>query len=381
MDERPTPPRRPSPPTRRSASRRPDCSHGRHQIGVQLLERHVGEPADCAARLRHDRGRVRHSRAASTVRRPVISKPLRQRRAGARSSTPPPGSTGTSSACSFLSASSRSPLGGLAVAAQLALFHGTGLRRGFDALGDDKVEAVVALFVGSSTTPSRSCSGGRDGSRLPRADRGGEAGLRVVLRRPARRALAARRARIRGLRRGLRARADGDRDSVCGEEGRRLGLRPAGGRVRGAEGRAAFHRSRNLVRGHWWRVAAITFVLLLLLVVTGPFTGVLVIFVTDAPLETINFATLLFALVLPFTSVALSLLYLDLAVRHDSQQAPLACFPPHDRRAEHGSRLALERLPRRGPGRRHCGLRRLRRSGRAAPGRRRAARGSSPRSS
>jgi hypothetical protein len=96
----------------------------------------------------------------------------------------------------------------------------------------------------------------------------------------------------------------------------------------GRSGRAAFHRSRNLVRGHWWRVAAITFVLLLLLVVTGPFTGVLVIFVTDAPLETINFfATLLFALVLPFTSVALSLLYLDLALRHDSQQAPPGMLP------------------------------------------------------
>ena len=76
------------------------------------------------------------------------------------------------------------------------------------------------------------------------------------------------------------------------------------------------------MRGHWWRVAAISFVLLLVLAVAGPVTGVVIIFVTDAPLATINFfGTLLFALVLPFTSVALSLLYLDLAVRRDSKDA------------------------------------------------------------
>jgi hypothetical protein len=96
----------------------------------------------------------------------------------------------------------------------------------------------------------------------------------------------------------------------------------------GKRGREAFHGSRNLVRGHWWRVAAITFVLLLALAVTGPITGVLIIFVTDAPLATINFfATLLFALVLPLTSVALTLLYLDRAVRRDSEDASAGMLP------------------------------------------------------
>ena len=45
---------------------------------------------------------------------------------------------------------------------------------------------------------------------------------------------------------------------------------------------------------------------------------------------------------------------------------PLACYPPHDRRAEHGSAVALERLPGRRPSRRHRGLRRLGSPDRAA---------------
>ncbi len=75
-------------------------------------------------------------------------------------------------------------------------------------------------------------------------------------------------------------------------------------------------------------MAAITAVLLFLLVLTGPFTGVLVILLTAAPLTTVNFfGTLLFALVLPFASVALTLLYLDLAVRHDSEVANPGMLP------------------------------------------------------
>jgi len=93
-------------------------------------------------------------------------------------------------------------------------------------------------------------------------------------------------------------------------------------------GREAFSGSSRLVRGHWWRVAWIAFVLLLMLAVTGPFVGVLVIFVTDAPLATINlFAALLFALVLPLVSATLTLLYLDLAVRRDSDVPSAGMLP------------------------------------------------------
>jgi len=267
--------------------------------------------------------------ALRTQWRPVVSKPVRQRRAGGQ----------------IVDAAARVyrddirvlapvglvavPLGGLAVAAQLALFHSTGLRRAFDALGDDKVEAVVALLVGGLAHAIAPMLVGAATVLVVRdLDRGGEAGLRVVL---------------RGLR---------------GELWRLVGLGFAGlivvlllvltvigipyalkkavdwafvQQVAGFEdrrGRDAFRGSRNLVRGHWWRVALITSMLLLVLIVTGPFLGVLVIFVTDAPLATINFfGTLLFALVLPFTSVALSLLYLDLAVRRDSEEPSTGMLP------------------------------------------------------
>jgi ABC-type sugar transport system permease subunit len=96
----------------------------------------------------------------------------------------------------------------------------------------------------------------------------------------------------------------------------------------GRRGRDALHGSRDVVRGHWWRVAAITAVFLFILVLAGPVTGILIIFVTDAPLATINFfGTLLFALVLPFVAVALTLLYLDLAVRRDSEEESPGMLP------------------------------------------------------
>ena len=267
--------------------------------------------------------------ALRTQWRPVVSKPLRQRRAGGQ----------------IVDAAGRVywdelrvlvpvglvavPVGGLAVAAQLALFHGTGLRRAFDALGDDKVEAVVALFVGSlAHAVAPMLVGAATVLVLRELDRGGEAGVSVVLR-----GLRGELWRLVGL--GFAAfivvyllvlTVIGIPYAVKKAVDWAFVQQVAG--FEGQRGRAAFHGSRNLVRGHWWRVAAITFVLLLLLVVTGPFTGVLVIFLTDAPLETINFfATLLFALVLPFTSVALSLLYLDHAVRRDSQKAPTGMLP------------------------------------------------------
>jgi hypothetical protein len=96
----------------------------------------------------------------------------------------------------------------------------------------------------------------------------------------------------------------------------------------GQRGRDAFHGSRALVRGHWWRVAVISAVLLFLLFLAGPFTGVLIILLTDAPLATVNFfGTLLFALVLPFTAVALTLLYLDLTKRREGAN-PVILPPP-----------------------------------------------------
>ena len=209
------------------------------------------------------------------------------------------------------------PLGGLAVAAQLALFNSTGLRRAFDALEDDKIEGAVALFVGviaHGLAPV--LVGAATVLVLREVEEEGRIHLGVVLRglrgelwRLVGLGLAAfvvvslLALTVIGLPYAVKKAVDwAFVQQVAGFEGKR--------------GREAFHGSRALVRGHWWRVAVIGAVLLVLLFLAGPFTGVIVILLTDAPLATVNFfGTLLFALVLPFTSVALSLLYLDLMAR------------------------------------------------------------------
>jgi hypothetical protein len=259
--------------------------------------------------------------ALRTQWRPVVSKPVRQRRAGGQ----------------IVDASARVywehirvlapvglvavPLGGLAVAAQLTFFNSTGLHRAFDSLGDVKIEGAVALFVGSLVHGLAPILVGAATTLVMRElDQEGRASLGAVFR------------GLRGELWRLAALAFGALLVVALLAVTVIGLPYAVKKAvdwafvqqvaafEGRRGREAFRRSRSVVRGHWWRVAAITSVLLLVLVVTGPLTGVVIIFVTDAPLATINFfGTLLFALVLPFTSVAVSLLYLDLASRRDSE--------------------------------------------------------------
>ena len=172
--------------------------------------------------------------ALRTQWRPVVAKPVRQRRAGGQ----------------IMDGAARVywhelrvlapvglvavPLGGLAVAAQLALFHSTGLRRAFDALEDVKVEGLVALFVGSlAHAIAPMLVGAATVLVLRDLDRGGDASLRVVLR-----GLRGELWRLvaLGFVRPHRCRppcADGDRHPVRDEEGGGLGVRPAGCRVRG----------------------------------------------------------------------------------------------------------------------------------------------------
>jgi hypothetical protein len=267
--------------------------------------------------------------ALRTRWRPVVATPLRERRAGGQ----------------IVDAAGRVywenrrvllpvglvavPLGGMAVGAQALLFHRTGLRRAFDALEDDKVEGFVAILVGVLTHGLAPILVGAAVTLLLReVDRGGEAHLRVVARglrgelwRLTGLALVALLVvflvvvTVIGIPYAIKKAVDwAFVQQAAGFEGRR--------------GRAAFSASTQLVRGHWWRVAAICFVLLLLLALTGPFMGVLVILVTDTPLATINlFAALLFAVVLPFVSTALTLLYLDLAVRRDSEAPAPGMLP------------------------------------------------------
>jgi hypothetical protein len=253
--------------------------------------------------------------------RPVVSKPLRERRAGGQI---------VDTAARVYAEHVRVlapvglvavPLGGLAVAAQLALFHSTGLRRAFDALEDSKVEGFVALFVGSlAHALAPLLVGAATVVVLREIDQDGKVHLGVVFR-----ALRGELWRLValgfvalvvvslialtliGLPYAVKKAVDwAFVQQVAGFEGRR--------------GREALRGSRNLVRGHWWRVALMASLFLLVLVLVGPFTGVIVILITDAPLATINFfGTLLFALVLPLLTVALTLLYLDLSVRRDRE--------------------------------------------------------------
>ena len=267
--------------------------------------------------------------ALRTRWRPVVAAPLRQRRAGGQ----------------IVDAAARVywehlrvlapvglvavPLGALAVAGQALLFHSTGLRRAFDALEDDKAEGFVALLVGIlAHALAPVLVGAAVVLVLRELDRDGKVHLRVVLK-----GLDGELWRLVGLALGallvvflLAATVIGLPYAVKKAVDWAFVQQVAA--FEGHKGRAALSASARLVRGHWWRVASITFVLLVLLAITGPFFGVLVIFVTDAPLATINlFAALLFAFVLPFVSAALTLLYLDLAVRRDSQEATPGMLP------------------------------------------------------
>jgi hypothetical protein len=77
--------------------------------------------------------------------------------------------------------------------------------------------------------------------------------------------------------------------------------------------RAALRSSTALVRGTWFPTAGFTIGLVGLTLTLGPVVGYLLIFMTSAPLELINvFGSLVYALVVPYTAIALGLLWIDL---------------------------------------------------------------------
>ena len=267
--------------------------------------------------------------ALRTRWRPSVAAPLRERRAGGQ----------------IIDASARVywndwrvlvplgliavPLGGLAVAFQHLLFHSTGLRRAFDALEDDKAEGFVALLVGGlahALTPI--VVGAATVLLLREADWGGKVSPAVLFR-----GLRGELWRLIGLAFGallvvllLAATVIGLPYAIKKAVDWAFVQQAAG--FDGLRGRAALSGSTELVRGHWLRVASIAFVLVALLALVGPFLGIVTIFVTDAPLATINLVVALFyAFVVPLNAVALTLLYLDLAVARDSAGATTGMLP------------------------------------------------------
>lgn len=207
--------------------------------------------------------------------------------------------------------------GSIAVAAQALLFSATDLRKAFDALEDDKVEGFVALLVGSVAHGFAPLIVGATVVVVLRAiDRGERPGARTVLR-----GLKGEIWKLVGLGIGglvavflLAATIIGLPLAV--KKGVDWALVQQSAAFEGHGGRKAYAGSTGVIRGHWWRTAAIAAALLVLLVLAGPVTGIFIIFVTDAPLSTINLiGSALFVLVLPYAAVCLTLLHLDLTSR------------------------------------------------------------------
>jgi ABC-type dipeptide/oligopeptide/nickel transport system permease subunit len=82
--------------------------------------------------------------------------------------------------------------------------------------------------------------------------------------------------------------------------------------------REALHGSRRAVRGHWWHALVGIGVLFLLSVVAGPVLGFALVFTALSPAAINLFGSLVYALVLPYVPVGLTLLYLDLRARQEA---------------------------------------------------------------
>ncbi|MBN8867863.1 MAG: hypothetical protein J0H98_09945 [Solirubrobacterales bacterium] len=85
--------------------------------------------------------------------------------------------------------------------------------------------------------------------------------------------------------------------------------------------RDSFRGSSDLVRGHWWRAVRTIVPLLLLLTITGPMLGLVLIF-TPLPLLLVNLiGSLVYALTIPFATAGATLLYFDLQARQRAGEA------------------------------------------------------------
>lgn len=79
--------------------------------------------------------------------------------------------------------------------------------------------------------------------------------------------------------------------------------------------RKSFRGSSDLVRGRWWHALRTVLVLQIVGLVAGPFLGLFLIF-TPFPLFLVNLlSSIVFALMIPFTTVGRTLLYFDLQAR------------------------------------------------------------------
>jgi hypothetical protein len=88
-------------------------------------------------------------------------------------------------------------------------------------------------------------------------------------------------------------------------------------------GLAGLHRSAQLVRGNWWRVAALLLFVTVIALLLGPLVGVLLLFATSASFNFINLVSgAVFVFVLPYAAIASTYMYFDLRVaKHREEEA------------------------------------------------------------
>ena len=80
----------------------------------------------------------------------------------------------------------------------------------------------------------------------------------------------------------------------------------------------SLRRSAGLVRGQWWRTAALAVFVTGVAVLLGPFVGALLLFATNASFDAVNLASdLVYVFVLPFAAIATTYLYFDLLSRQE----------------------------------------------------------------
>ncbi len=95
--------------------------------------------------------------------------------------------------------------------------------------------------------------------------------------------------------------------------------------LEGGSGLAALRRSGELVRGHWFRVASLVGIGLVLALAVGPLVGALLIILTQAPFALLNVvAGIVYALAMPFVAITTTYVYFDARVRSvlEPRQAP-----------------------------------------------------------
>ena len=91
------------------------------------------------------------------------------------------------------------------------------------------------------------------------------------------------------------------------------------------EGRSArdcLRRSSELVRGRWWRTAALSLILIGIGLATGLVAGMFLLLFTSLPLPVVNFVgSLVYVVALPYVAVALTLAYGDRVARGPQPKA------------------------------------------------------------